>query len=79
MLDFLGEKEAAAGVEAAVARVLSKREVPSLEAGKGPGTREMAELVLRMMAKKPEGRFETSEEVTQRISGLLRRAENEEF
>jgi serine/threonine-protein kinase len=39
---------------------------------------EMAELILRMMAKRPEDRFETSEEVTRRIAQLLREAERED-
>jgi tRNA A-37 threonylcarbamoyl transferase component Bud32 len=38
---------------------------------------EMAELILRMMAKSAENRWETSEEVTRRISALLRVTEAE--
>jgi 3-isopropylmalate dehydrogenase len=47
MLDFLGEEQAAACIEAAAQKAITK-DLPSLEAGKmGRGTREVGDLVCR--------------------------------
>ncbi|PKQ28493.1 MAG: 3-isopropylmalate dehydrogenase [Candidatus Anoxymicrobium japonicum] len=48
MLDFLGEKKAAARIENAIIRSLSAGDIKSLSAGKmGMGTREVGDLIVR--------------------------------
>jgi 3-isopropylmalate dehydrogenase len=46
MLDFLGEKRAAARIEAAVSELLQSRAVPSADARSGIATSEMGDMVL---------------------------------
>jgi isocitrate/isopropylmalate dehydrogenase len=56
MLDYLGEKAAAARVEAAVARLLRSRRLPSLGTDSGVGTDQVGDLVLAELEGAAAGR-----------------------
>jgi len=53
MLEHLGETRGAALIEQAVIEVLRGGKIPSLEAGKHPGTREIGDLVASAVASLP--------------------------
>ena len=47
MLDYIGEKEAAAGIEKAVSSLLNSGRIPSLDARSGISTTAMTEMVVK--------------------------------
>jgi isocitrate/isopropylmalate dehydrogenase len=56
MLDYLGEKSAAARVEDAVVRLLRSRKLPNLGMDSGFGTDRVGDLVLAELAGAAAGR-----------------------
>jgi 3-isopropylmalate dehydrogenase len=50
MLDYLGERRAAAAIENAIARLLSSERIPSLDASSGLGTARIGEMVCAELA-----------------------------
>ncbi len=51
MLDYLGEKEAAVGIEGVISNLLSSKRIPTLDASSGLGTDEVGNLVVDELRK----------------------------